>query len=211
MSSAFVDRSSRRRRGAPALALVVVVALHLALFWLLRDAAVSRPERDVRAAPTTRVTLRLIAPPPLRAAVPPAALAKREAPPGTPTRSAAPSRTMTTPTPTPTPESIDASRTPSLAHAEPAASAPDASGPSLLDSDATRRAIRASARAPSLRDQLAAARDEPARIGANELLAHGIKDAGKGECLKGEFAGAGLGLLSLPFLAVAAASGNCAK
>jgi hypothetical protein len=80
-----------------------------------------------------------------------------------------------------------------------------------MDTEATRRAIRASARTPSLSDQLAQSREEPHRLSANDRLAIGVHDAGKGDCAKGEYAGAGMGLLSLPFLAAAAMSGNCAK
>ena len=93
---------------------------------------------------------------------------------------------------------------------EPAASA-ESLAPSLLDTEATRRAIRASARTPSLADRLAQAREEPERPGAQARLANGVKAAGQGDCTKGEFAGAGMGLLSLPFLAIAAAQGDCAK
>jgi len=80
-----------------------------------------------------------------------------------------------------------------------------------MDTEATRRAIRASAHTPSLSDQLAQSREEPRRLSANDRLAIGVRDAGKGDCVKGEYAGAGMGLLSLPFLAAAAISGNCAK
>ena len=93
---------------------------------------------------------------------------------------------------------------------EPAASAPD-SLPSLMDADATRRAIRDSARASSLGDQLAQSREEPRRPGANDRLANGVHSAGKGDCMKGEFAGANMGILSLPFLAIALKAGHCAK
>ena len=41
--------------------------------------------------------------------------------------------------------------------------------------------------------------------------AEGVKQGAKGDCLKGEFAGSGGGLLSLPALAYAAAAGKCAK
>ena len=76
---------------------------------------------------------------------------------------------------------------------------------------ATRRAIRAIARAPSLSEQLARSRDEPHRPNVQERLGNAVKTAGKGDCLKGEYAGAGMGLLSLPFLAVAEARGDCAQ
>jgi hypothetical protein len=93
---------------------------------------------------------------------------------------------------------------------DPAASAPVAL-PSLLDTAATRRAIRASARTPGLGAQATAAIDEQRRAGANERLADDMKAAGKGDCAKGDYAGAGMGILSLPFLAVAAARGACAQ
>jgi hypothetical protein len=108
-----------------------------------------------------------------------------------------------------TPPAIDTG-TAAIAAPAAAASAPNAL-PSLLDSDATRRAIRASAHAPSLGDQLAQSRGEPHRPSASERLATRVHDAGKGDCAKGEYAGAGMGLLSLPFLAAAAIGGHCAK
>lgn len=82
--------------------------------------------------------------------------------------------------------------------------------PSLLDTEASRRAIRESALAPSLAAWAAVASDEPHRTGAQERLVNDVKSAGKGDCLKGEYAGTGMGLLSLPFLALAAARGACA-
>ena len=95
-------------------------------------------------------------------------------------------------------------------HAELPASSPQAL-PSLLDTEASRRAIRASARAPSLGEQLGRARDEPGRADAQQVLGSAVRAAGKGDCAKGDFAGAGMGLLSLPFLAAAVARGECAK
>ena len=38
-----------------------------------------------------------------------------------------------------------------------------------------------------------------------------IQKAGNGDCLKGEFAGGGAGLLSLPFWLLAEARGKCAR
>ena len=99
--------------------------------------------------------------------------------------------------------------------AEPAAPAASAANavpglPSLLDTEATRRAIRESARAPSLAGRAAAVSDEPQRTSAQERLGNDVKSAGKGDCMKGEYAGTDMGLLSLPFLALAAARGACA-
>jgi hypothetical protein len=52
---------------------------------------------------------------------------------------------------------------------------------------------------------------EPARTTAQERLGNDVKAAGRGDCAKGEYAGAGMGLLSLPFLVAAAARGACAQ
>ena len=113
---------------------------------------------------------------------------------------------------TATPEAVSAAVT--AAQPIPAPATPASANeplPSLLDTEATRRAIRASGHTRSLGEQLAESREEPARTSANERLANGVRGAGKGDCMKGEFAGAGMGLLSLPFLAAAAVGGHCAK
>ncbi|MEP6874103.1 MAG: hypothetical protein ABI887_07030 [Burkholderiales bacterium] len=189
---------SRRRI---AIAVVAVLALHAALIVALsRSRTMSRS-----VTPTQRVTLRLIPPSVPRAAEaarPPAASLAAHV---TPPRNTTPTR-PNEPRDTPTASTASAAITPP----EPAASTPEVQ-PSLMDTDATRRAIRASARTPLLSDQLAQSRDEPARQSAADRLAHGVRDAGKGDCAKGEYAGAGMGLLSLPFLAAAALAGNCAK
>jgi hypothetical protein len=49
---------------------------------------------------------------------------------------------------------------------------------------------------------------EPAPT-AEERRAQANAATARGDCLKGEYAGGGMGLLSLPFLAVAAARGKC--
>jgi hypothetical protein len=42
-----------------------------------------------------------------------------------------------------------------------------------------------------------------------QVLPHAVAAAAKGDCTKGQFVGGGMGLLSLPFLAVAAVRGDC--
>lgn len=185
------------------LAVLAVLALHGALI-----AALSRSGTMPRATPpATRISLRMIPLTLPRAAevAPPAAAAPLTAR-AAPRHRSPTAASMNEPRPT-TPTVITSA---AITLPEPAASAPDAL-PSLLDTEATRRAIRASARTPSLGDPMAKAHDEPARQSAAGRLAHGVRDAGKGDCSKGEYAGAGMGLLSLPFLAAAALSGNCAK
>ena len=79
--------------------------------------------------------------------------------------------------------------------------------PSLLDSPATRRAIRDAARAPSL----AELDGTDPRVSATQQLGAAIASGGYGNCDKGEFAGGGMGLLSLPFWAIARLRDQCGK
>ncbi|MCA0176319.1 MAG: hypothetical protein LCH73_08555 [Proteobacteria bacterium] len=98
--------------------------------------------------------------------------------------------------------------------AEPAITAPPppASGPRprLLDSEASRRAIREAGSQPLLAERAADATGI-AIVSKDQRYDEAAAKAGKGDCLKGEFAGSGMGLLSLPALALAAAKGDCAK
>ncbi|RQO63090.1 hypothetical protein DBR47_00515 [Paucibacter sp. KBW04] len=102
----------------------------------------------------------------------------------------------------------------SLATSLPAASAPQetAAPPtgSILDSEATRRALRMAAKAPLLSERAAGAMGEDF-VSADQKLAQEMKKAGHGDCLKGEFAGGGMGLLSAPFWLLAEARGKCSK
>jgi hypothetical protein len=191
-----------RARG---IALLLVVLAHLALlaWW----AAQHRPPA---AVPAARVTLRLL---------PPVARAADPAPPplvAAPARSAARREAVARP-PAATPQAIpDApargDRTPeaiTITRTEPAASQPATAEapPSLLDGDATRRAIRTSARDPGLAAQ--AGRTGPAVATPDQRLGSGIAQGARGDCLKGEYFGGGAGLLSLPFLAAAALRDQC--
>ncbi len=148
-------------------ALFAVLVIHLALLWLLVHAPAPRSAREWHAVPPTRITLRPIA------ASPPVAPAQvsNEAPLRVPTRrlpterssrmNEAPPALGITAMPGPQPEAA--------LRPEPAAS--EASPlPSLLDTEATRRAIRASARTQTLDDpRTASARPATpeARMAAN--------------------------------------------
>ena len=191
-----------------ALASLAVLALHVVLLWLLVDSSTTRSAREQNAAPPTRITLRLITALPPTAPAPVAIEAPGRVP--KPSRPAEPWSRTRKATSEPGTTAMTVPLREAAIRPEPAASA-ESLAPSLLDTEATRRAIRASARTPSLGDQLAQAREEPERPGAQARLANGVKAAGQGDCLKGEFAGAGMGLLSLPFLAIATAQGDCAK
>lgn len=114
--------------------------------------------------------------------------------------------------PPPEPSAAPAQRPGTLslppAAAEPAAVTPPAG--TLLDSEASRRALRDLARQPGLGERSAQVLDQPARSSA-QRMAEAASAAGKGDCGKGQYAGSGAGLLSLPFLAAALARGDCAR
>ncbi|ALV06109.1 hypothetical protein DES44_4517 [Roseateles depolymerans] len=126
--------------------------------------------------------------------------------------------------PAPEPLAVDARKPPASAPEslpQPAAQSalqspsPAASGPSgreLMDGAATRLAIRQSTRGtPLLSERADQASQAPERLDASARLGREIKEAGHGDCLKGEYAGGGMGLLSAPFLLLAKARGQCAK
>ena len=195
-----------RLRLAVALA---VLAAHLALlaWWLHAD---RMPRLEPGA--TARVAVRLIALPLL---VPPVVPPPREATRPTHTRpdardavarrravAAPPRPTQDLPAPATVPQAITLAPPPapaSQAVAEPA--------PSLMDGEATRRAIRAAAHAPGLAAQ--AGRQGPAAQTPDERLGAEVQRSARGDCLKGEYAGGGMGLFSLPFLAAAALRDRC--
>ncbi|ATH11147.1 hypothetical protein CHL79_01290 [Delftia acidovorans] len=73
----------------------------------------------------------------------------------------------------------------------------------LLDSAAGREAVQSAARQGLVRPQIHAQREDP--------LASGMREAAQGDCMKGEFKGGGMGLLSLPMLAAAVLKGECSR
>ncbi|MBS0448369.1 MAG: hypothetical protein JSR59_20780 [Proteobacteria bacterium] len=109
-------------------------------------------------------------------------------------RRSAPSITLPAAAEPATATAVTAAAPASAAASEPA---------SLLDSAGTRRAIREAARA-GIDADTGMATDA-------QRLSNGMRNAAKGDCMKGEYAGGGMGLLSLPFLAAAVVGGQCAK
>lgn len=94
-----------------------------------------------------------------------------------------------------------------------AASAPPAER--LLDSAATRTAIRQTGRQPLLHERVAQATDTPIRR-TDTALAREVAEAAKPDCLKepatGQIGPVGVGgILALPFLAARVARGDCAQ
>lgn len=92
---------------------------------------------------------------------------------------------------------------------------PGASGPSgreLMDGTATRRAIRQSAQGqPLLAERADDASRAPDRVDASTKLGNEMMKSASGDCLKGEYAGGGMGLLSAPFWLLAEARGKCRR
>lgn len=202
--------------------LLLVLLLHALLLGLLL-----RSRADTRQAPRAPaelgVLLRLLPLPVLQRPGPGSPPAKHAGPPArradTPNKSSAPTAA---PTASQRPRPTAEDGLPTRAEAQPAANAsPDtppteittapASGASLLDSEGTRRAIRQASREPLLAERAASATDEPGRRNSQQRLAQGIAAGANGDCLKGEFAGGGMGLLSLPFWALAEARGKCRR
>lgn len=226
-----------RRRSHSGTRIAAAVALHALLLVSLKLAIdrVELPRHGAERATTlVDVTLHPAPPPPVRAPTPlPSARSPAHGPArGTPARAPAPSRETAPATP-PTPSPDDASHAltlappPAVAAAAPPAPAsqPDLS---FLNNAATRQAIRAVARGDTLSSHANALTHEDtgtelvAADGSHQgmtrnlpppppaqLLAQNIAAAQKGDCMKGDYLGAGMGLLSTPFLLAAEAMGKC--
>jgi hypothetical protein len=81
----------------------------------------------------------------------------------------------------------------------------------LLHTEATRRAVQQAARERGTSSQARASLGQEDGATPADRLGQAVKQAGKGDCLKGEFAGAGMGLLSLPFLLAAELMEKCSR
>jgi hypothetical protein len=92
-----------------------------------------------------------------------------------------------------------------MAAAPAASSASEPPAERLLDSEATRMAIRQSARQPLLHERAALANGDD--IGRTDTgMAGGVASAGKPDCAKMQAPG---GILGLPIIAAMVASGKC--
>lgn len=184
-----------RRLARPALLLVLLIH---GLLWLLLTQGGS-PTPGPKLA-TQRISLRLQ---PLSR---PVARPQPAPPARRPTGIPQPRALARTP-----PHTISAPPVPDTAAPPLAASpsvAPPASAPlpSLLDSEATRRAVRQAALSAP---EAAQAKSLPETT--QQRLGQDIAKSADGDCLKGEFAGAGMGLLSAPFWLLAEARGKCRR
>jgi len=190
----------RSRSRAVAAAIVTAAHLVMLLAWLHDRVQGPGP------VPPPRISVRLIAaPPPARLVEPTVAPPVREALRRTSpaTRAEVPRRDVISPQAITT-QAI----APEPAASQTASTAIPATEP-LLDSEATRRALRASARDPGLAAQ--AGRFGNAPLTPDERLGTEVLKSAKGDCLKGEYLGGGMGLLSLPFLAAAALREQCRR
>ncbi len=215
------DWATHRRRRWSAARVAAALLLHLLALTAL-TLAVDRVERPHggQDRSTTLVFVALARPAP-RPPSPPAAPSRRAR--------ATPALARTGPAGRPTPQrgppgptgnaiALPAVAAPAQEPPTPAvafAARPPASAPSsvesILDSAATRLAIREAARHPLLSERTAEATGMAPPPGANARLAQGLAAAQKGDCAKGEFMGAGGGLISLPFLIAAQALGKCSS
>jgi hypothetical protein len=121
--------------------------------------------------------------------------------------------TFESPTATPSSLAITAPDTATASTAEPAASQPAApldlalpraTGATAMRGRGALTAAQGSTRQLALNDPRANEQVDPTK-----KLPDAVAAAAKGDCLKGEFFGGGMGLLSAPFLAAAAATGHC--
>jgi hypothetical protein len=139
-------------------------------------------------------------------AAPPA----REAPPPRPVRRAQPPPMVAEPPPL---QAAASSGVASAASAPAPANRAAASAPAggLLDTEASRRAIREAARQRSTSELGALATGEKAPVTEQDKMGQEIARGARGDCLKGEYAGSGMGLLSLPFWLIAEMREKCRR
>ncbi len=220
----------RRQWSAPRIAAAIALhALVLAALTLAVDRVTLPRHGAERTTRLVDVTLHAAPPPPVHVTtpLPPARSPMHVATRATPAR--APAQPLAPPAP-PVADPVHAIALPAPPVVTAQAPRPAASQPDLgfLDNAATRQAIRAVARGDTLSShanalthedpgtELLAADGSHAGMTRNlpppppaQLLAQNIAAAHKGDCLKGEYAGAGMQLLSVPFLIAAEAMGKC--
>jgi hypothetical protein len=211
-SHASADWASPRRRLRLRwlLALAAVAMLHLLILLLLQRALrLPAPQPAPAQAPVVLVWLA----PPARAEAPAAEPPAQRAPTRR-ARPAAPAAARADTLALPPAAAANAASAPALAASAPAGAATaaaSAAGGNLLDTEASRRAIREAARQRPIGEMGAQATGEPAPLSAEERLAQEIARGARGDCLKGEYAGSGMGLLSLPFWLMAEMRDKCRR
>lgn len=186
---------------------LLVIGLHGLLLIALRAGLAARHAPEPRESQRVTVLLLPQRPDRVHPTPPPTERRPREAAAVHPTT--VPVISSRDPNP-PTAPAITAAEVPAgLALPSPPASAPPTER--LIDSAATRAALRQSARDPTSQERHLAAQGQEIGVSASEKLGRQVQQAGYGDCAKGQYAGGGMGLLSAPFYLLAEASGKCAK
>jgi len=206
--SPMATREARRTR---ALLLGAVLLLHVALVgWLQHASHRAPPHRDQARTSVRMITIQL---PPLPA---PSSKVARTSPstrpvPAVQTEAATRSPAIARPDVAPSP---DEPRSTLIVEAPtpPASSASGPSGRDLMYGAATQRAIRQGTQGqPLLAERADQASLAPDKIDASTRLGKEMMKGATGDCLKGDFAGGGAGLLSAPFWLLAEARGKCRR
>lgn len=216
--------AARRRVGPRTIAIGAVLLLHVALIgWLQQAWHRADAHREQRRSTVRMVTIQL---PPLTRPMPkpmptktPVARSpdRRASPdPRLPLQEATPSTRPTARVQAPRPE-VDRLEEEHraaviVAAPMPASAASGPTGRDLMYGAATQRAIRQGTQGqPLLAERADQASLAPDKIDASTKLGKEMMKGATGDCLKGEFAGAGAGLLSLPFWVLAEARGKCRR
>lgn len=187
------------RRPALTALVLAVAAMHAAVLWLL---LIATKPHGRNASPAKRVVMELVQVAPPVKAEPPAR--PKEAEPRAPAVRTAGRR----PPAVTRDNSITTPDAPTAAAEPPQTTSP---APLILHSESTRRALRDIGRERSFADRAGQDLNSNPRSAFDSRLSTGVAGAARGDCRKGEFKGGGMGLLSLPALALAAATGECAR
>ena len=203
---------------------MAAVLLHGVLFGLLQESLSLLPARHSEERPALRLVW--VKPETVPAQAPPTRMPPAATPParrpGVRDAARGPARTppvAVQPSPDPaTPDRTSAALPaagPLAADAAPAAASaaavPAGRPAAPWETEATRRAILEAARQVPLGELAAGASGESGPLSPQDRLGRGIESGALGDCLKGEFAGGGGGLLSLPFWMVAELRGKCRR
>lgn len=209
-TDARADAGYRPRR-RPGTALLVL-SLHLLLVAGMWH-AMARREVEVRPTARALTWVRPLttspSPPPRPAAAPSSRAKSPTARPQPPARE--------TPREAPVEPTLTWVAPPAVAAAEPASAPASAPPERLLDTAATRAALRELGRRPLMSERAAAATGRPIER-TDTALAQATAEAAKPDCLRdgkaatGQIGPVGVGgILGLPFLAARAVTGGCAK
>ncbi|WP_377156894.1 hypothetical protein ACFJIX_00325 [Roseateles sp. UC29_93] len=194
--------------------------LHVALIgWLQHAWHGADAHREQRSSSIRMVTIQL---PPLPKPAPKTTLVARSADrrarpdPDMPSSQTAPSTPPSARVQAPRPEvdrhAEEPRSTVVIAAPAPASAASGATGRDLMYGAATQRAVRQSTQGqPLLAERADHASLAPDKIDASTKLGNEMMKGASGDCLKGEFAGGGAGLLSAPFWLLAEARGKCRR